>query len=414
MTHTVKDGTTTRRYSHAYLRERNTALVLEIVVRHGSMSQREMSKRSGLSFTSVVSIVTRLEKKGILRKADSSPERAGRPATMYSFDPTYRFVLGCEIQHDVFQLVLADLEGHIAAQKTIPFEQGTGKEAMLALLIRSLEDLVAGAGRGMQDLLGIGIGIGGLVNVQNDSVEFLSHLPNWGELPLKSTLQDHFKLKTSVENNSASAALGELRFGVGSGKKNFLFINVKSGIGMGIVLNGGLYRGTTGTAGEFGHITVDDHGPVCVCGNVGCLETLASISALVDNAKRSVRQGVASSIREFAGGDPDQITFDVILEAVKHEDKLAYKLFIDAGRYLGEGIVSLVNLLNPELIVIGGELARAKEYVLGPITDVMKRQALGIPRKAVEVTFSSLAENAGALGATVPLIDDFLVDPLRS
>ena len=410
----IKDSLINTHAQLAHLREHNAALVLGVVARHGPITQRETSKICGLSFTSVVSIITHLEKNGIVKKSKVVSSLAGRPAAMYQFDPSYRYIVGCEMQHDKVRFILADLNGQITTQRIFPFDKSIGKEAVLNLLVRAIEDLVVDCKGGLNRILGIGIGIGGLIHTEDGSVEFLSHLSNWGTIELKKVLHEKFHVKTSIENNSASAALGELRFGIGYGKKNFLFINVKSGIGMGIVLNGELYRGTTGTAGEFGHVTVDDHGPVCTCGNVGCLETFASVSALVDNAKRSVVQGIISAINDLTDGDPNKITFDVILEAARQEDKLAYKLFIDAARYLGEGMVSLVNLLNPELIVIGGEFARAEAYISGAITDVMKRQALGIPRRAVQVIFSKLGENASALGATVVLIDEFFTNPLKS
>ena len=410
----TKDSLINANAQLAHLREHNAALVLNVVARHGPVTQRKTSKICGLSFTSVVSIVSHLEKNGIIIKSNVVSSGAGRPAAMYQFDPSYRYVVGCEMQHDRIRLILADFNGQIRAQKTLPFDKNVGKEAVLSLLVHSIEDLITDNKMEFKKIYGLGIGIGGLIHQENESVEFLSHLPNWGNLSLKKVLQEKLHLRTSIENNSASAALGELRFGAAYGKKNFLFVNIKSGIGMGIVLNGELYRGTTGTSGEFGHITVDDHGPVCICGNVGCLETFASVSALINNAKRFVAQGIISVIKDLTDGDPNKITFDVILKAARQGDKLAYKLFIDAGRYLGEGMVSLVNLFNPELIVIGGEFARTEAYTSGAITDVIKRQALGIPRRAVQVIFSKLGKNASALGATVTLMDEFFTNPLRS
>jgi predicted NBD/HSP70 family sugar kinase len=225
-------------------------------------------------------------------------------------------------------------------------------------------------------------------------------------------VEREFQLKVSIQNNSAAAALGELWYGLGRGKKNFLFINVRDGIGMGIVLNGELYRGTTGTAGEFGHITVDDRGPVCTCGNVGCLETLTSVPALVQSAKNLIADGVTSAINDMSNGDNDSVTFQMLVDASKQGDKLAYKLFTDAGRYLGEGVVSLVNLLNPELIIIGGDFVQTGQLVLESIKDVLIRQALELPRKAVEVVFSELGENASALGSAVPIIQEFVASPV--
>ena len=396
------------------LSQHNASVVFANIFYNGPLTQREISRVSGLSFTSVASIVSGLEKRGIIERSIESSTNGGRPAALYRCNPTYGYAVGIEAQHDKLYLIVSDLAGHLLSRSTLPFDKKIGKEGFLDLLLQAVKNLIGSFKGRSPRFLGVGIGLGGLVDPKDGSVSILSHLPNWGNIPLKNVLEEKLQLKVFVQNNSDAAALGELRYGLGRGKRNFLFINVRDGIGMGIVLNGELYTGTSGTAGEFGHITVDDHGPVCTCGNVGCLETLTSIPALVRNAKKFIAEGVTSAIKEIAGGDLNAITFPVLLEAAKREDKLAYKLFTDAGRYLGEGIVSLVNLLNPELIIIGGDFVQAGHLIIEPIKDVLTRQALELPRKAVEVVFSKLGENASALGSVVPLVEEFVASPLSS
>ncbi|MCL4511864.1 MAG: ROK family protein [Bacteroidetes bacterium] len=394
------------------LSQHNASVVFANIFYNGPITQREISRISGLSFTTTAAIVSRLKKRGIIERSIESSTNGGRPAALYRCNPSYRYVMGIEAQHDKLYLIVSDLAGHVLSRSTTPFDKKIGKDGFLDLLLQAVKNLIDSFKGQSTRFLGVGIGVGGLVDPKDGSVSILSHLPDWGNLSLKSIVEGEFHLKVFVQNNSDAAALGELRYGLGRGKRNFLFINVKDGIGMGIVLNGELYMGTSGTAGEFGHITVDDHGPVCTCGNVGCLETLTSVPALVQNAKKSITQGVTSMIKEIAGGDLNAITFPVLLEAAKQEDKLAYKLFTDVGRYLGEGIVSLVNLLNPELIIIGGDFVQAGDLILEPINDVLRRQALELPRKAVEVVFSKLGESASALGSVVPLVEEFVASPL--
>lgn len=390
----------------------NAASILASIFHSGRITQREISRTTGLSFTTVASAVSRLEKRGIIKRSVESSTNGGRPAALYKCNPAYRHLLGIEARKDKLYLVVSDLEGNVLEQNAVPFDKKIGKDGFLKLLVQAAGEQIDSFKERKARFLGIGIGVAGLVNPKDGSVSILSHLSNWGTLPLKEVVEEKFHLGVAVHNLAAAAALGELRYGAGRAKENFLLLNVTDGVGGGVVLNGRLYTGTSGTAGEFGHITVDDHGPVCTCGNVGCLETLTSVPAMIQNARKAISQGVNSAIKEIAGGSPDSITFPVLLEAARQEDKLAYKLFTDVGRYLGEGVVSLVNLLNPELIIIGGDLVQAGDLILGPVNDVLKRQALEVPRKSVEIVFSKLGDSASALGAVVPLIDEFVSSPV--
>ncbi len=395
-----------------FSRQYNASSIFAHIFHRGPVTQREISKTAGLSFATVTSVVSPLEKLGIIQRSTASSTNTGRPAGLYKCNPTYRHVLGIEARKDELFFILSDLQGHVLSQNSISYDKKIGKEGFLNLLLRETKDKIARVGAKENKLLGIGIGVAGLVNPANGSVAMLSHLSNWGSIPLREIMEEKFKLKVSVHNLAAAAALGESWYGLGRDKANFLFLSVTDGVGGGIFINDQLYTGTSGTAGEFGHISVDDHGPVCTCGNVGCLETFTSVPAIVQSARKSVSDGVSSAIKEIVGGDLDKITFSTLVEAAKREDKLAYKLFTDVGRYLGEGIVSLVNVLNPERIVIGGDLAQAGSLILDPVNDVLKRQALEVPRKSVEIVFSGLGDSASALGSVVPLIEEFITLPL--
>ncbi len=393
-------------------RQYTASAIFTNIFHNGPITQREISRTAGLSFATVTSVVSGLEKRGIIRRSDESSANGGRPAALYKCNSTYRYVIGIEARKDEILFIVSDLGGDVLTQKRIPFDKKIGKDGFLALLVQGARELI-GIFKGKDaKFRGIGVGAAGLVNPNDGSVAILSHLPNWGSVPLKEVLEKDLGLKVFVHNLAAAAVLGESWYGLGRGKTNFLYLSVTDGVGGGIVINGRLYTGTSGTAGEFGHITVDDHGPVCTCGNVGCLETFISIPAIIESARKALVDGVSSAIQEIAGGSLSAITFTTLIEAAKREDKLAYKLFTDVGRYLGEGVVSLVNLLNPELIIIGGDLVRAGNLILDPVKDVLKRQALEVARKSVGIVFSELGGSASALGSVVPLIEEFVASPL--
>lgn len=402
---------TTARYPSG-ARKNSASAVFAQVFGKGPITQREISREAGLSFATITSVVSALAKKGMILRTNESVTNGGRPAAMFKCNPAYRVVLGIEARKDGLLFIVSDLEGSVLKKGALSFDRKIGKKGFLDLLLREAGNHIGILRKEGRSLLGIGVGVAGLVNPKDGSVAILSHLSNWGNIPLKEFLRERLELEVHVHNLAAAAALGESWYGIGRSKSNFLYLSVTDGVGGGIVINGKLYTGTSGTAGEFGHITVDDHGPFCTCGNVGCLETFTSVPAIVQNARRSISQGVSSTILEIAGGNLDAITLSTIIEAARREDKLAYALFADVGRYLGEGIVSLVNLFNPEMIIVGGDLVPAGKLILDPVNDVLKRQALEVPRKSVEIVFSELGENASALGAAVPLVEKFVASPL--
>ncbi len=393
-------------------RQYTASAIFANIFHNGPITQREISRTAGLSFATVTSVVSGLEKKGIIRRSDESSTNGGRPAALYKCNSTYRYVMGIEARKDELLFIVSDLGGDVLSQKRTAFDKKIGKDGFLTLLVQGAKEQIDLFKGKEAKFLGIGVGAAGLVNPNDGSVAILTHLSNWGSVPVKQILEEEVGLKVFVHNLAAAAVLGESWYGLGRGRQNFLYLSVTDGVGGGIVINGRLYTGASGTAGEFGHITVDDHGPVCTCGNIGCLETFISIPAIIESARKSLVDGVSSAIQEIAGGPLSTITFTTLIEAAKREDKLAYKLFTDVGRYLGEGVVSLVNLLNPELIIIGGDLVRAGSLILDPVKDVLKRQALEVARKSVEIDFSELGGSASALGSLVPLIEEFVASPL--
>jgi glucokinase-like ROK family protein len=256
-------------------------------------------------------------------------------------------------------------------------------------------------------VIGIGIAVAGLVNPQTGMSTPFPHLVDWGDLALKEIVEKEFGYYCYIENVANAAALAEQQYSEKNGVDNILAINVGSGLGMGIILDGRLYKGATGSAGELGHITVNENGPLCTCGNVGCLETLASTTAIVIQAKEMLKRQVVSRLSTLAQGDPEKIDFKLICESAFQGDKLAFSLLDEMGRNLGEGIVTLINLLNPKKIIIGGEVCYAKDIILAPIMNVVQRRALEIPRKAAEIVFSKIGSNAGIIGVTVPVTEHF-------
>ena len=223
-------------------------------------------------------------------------------------------------------------------------------------------------------------------------------------MPVKSLLEREFGVDVSIDDSSRAMALAEHWCGVAQGVDNFIFINVGVGVGSGIFTHGKIYRGIGGIAGEFGHMTIKEKGPRCNCGNYGCLETLASGPAIVRRARQALEEGVVSEIERLCRGDFNCITPQMVVEAARGGDKLAFNLMEKTGEYLGIGIANLINIFNPELIVIGAGVSRAGDLLLNSLRRTVKARTLQQSFRMVQIKTSTLNEFGGAIGGAILIL----------
>jgi len=404
--HSVKK--TSNGGSQAALRKDNIARVVSALRQLGLSTKKEITIETGLSFAKVNTITMMLNSLGLISETGQKVSSGGRPSAMYQINPDYGWVIGCELSHKQVNIIVINLKGKIISKNSVPFNISEGKKNILTILLNSIKTEINFLQNSKNKLIGIGVAVAGLVDPHNGVCSPFPHLANWGDIALKDIIEKEFGVYCCVENVANAAALAQLNYGVAKGTKysNILALNVGSGLGLGIIINRKLYKGASGSAGEFGHITMDENGPLCNCGNVGCLETLASTSAVVKKANEMVKKQVISELNNIKS--KDDLTFEQICDAALKGDKLAFGLLDEMGRYLGESIVTLINLFNPEMIIIGGSVCCAKDIIFQPIMNVVQKRALEIPRKAVEIVFSNLIGNAGILGAIVPVVEHFL------
>lgn len=272
-------------------------------------------------------------------------------------------------------------------------------EASVQAILKSAGSALKQADLSLAKLSAISIGVAGISNPETGVVFASPHLPKWHNVPLRDIIERESGKKTFLINDAKAAALGELYFGAGRGAQNFIYVTLGTGIGGGIIINRELYRGAIGTAGEIGHMTIDDEGPRCACGNKGCWEALASGSALAREAKLQIQKGTPTSILDYTGGDMSKVTAQVIQAAAEHGDTLAKELIARTGHYLGVGLANLINIFNPELIVIGGGLANMGDMLLGPAFKVAGDRAFKETYRVVRFVLAELGENAGVIGA---------------
>lgn len=291
--------------------------------------------------------------------------------------------------------IAATRQGKILARHYVATAADMGERAVIQRLIQALRQVGDFSPDTPPSAVGIGVGAAGLIETEAGLVISSPNLPGWHNVPLKEIVEKELRLDTYLLNDANAAALGEHRFGAGRGVKDLIFITVSTGIGGGIILGGKLYAGATGTAGEVGHMTISVDGPPCHCGNRGCLEAMASGWAVAGEAQRAVERGAKTILSEMSG----EITAEMVFQAAERGDALAGEIIHSAACNLGVGLANLVNLLNPQLIIIGGGLSQMGERLFAPAQKVMHERAFSPPAQAVRVVSAALGADAGVLGA---------------
>jgi len=248
-------------------------------------------------------------------------------------------------------------------------------------------------------VVGIGIGTPGLVNLEKGIVYEAPNIPGWNNVPLASIYKREFGIRTFLENDANSAALGEWWIGAGKGTRYMICLTLGTGIGGGIIIDGRVYHGADGYAGELGHISLSFDGPKCGCGNLGCLEAYAPAIGIIRRTKEALRKNKKSLVYKLIGGDPGRVTPAVVAQAARKGDGLARKIWDDTGSYLGSAIANYVNIFNPEIVVLTGGLTGAGNLLFKPMWKTVRARAFKGPVKKLMIVAGKLPDDAGAVGA---------------
>ncbi|MDP2950585.1 MAG: ROK family protein [Chloroflexota bacterium] len=293
--------------------------------------------------------------------------------------------------------LIADGDGHRLAEDLRPTGAQEGPEVVLARIQASLDSALAGAGIERGDLAAVGICSPGPCDVQAGVIPSAPNLPGWQDVPLCRYLEERLGVPVYLENDATAAALGEHVYGAGRGCRHLIYITVSTGIGGGIIIDGKLYTGATGAAGEIGHITLDPDGPLCGCGNRGCLEAFASGRAVATQGDALIAQGGSPLLARLAQ-EEGEVTAEAVCRAALAGDPEARRLIERAGYYLGIGFATYVNIFDPEMIIVGGGLSRAGDLLLGPARAEMKERAMPESLRVLRLELAELGDYSGAMG----------------
>jgi len=293
--------------------------------------------------------------------------------------------------------VIAEDDGRRLGEDRRSTSAEEGPELVLERVVGSLEEALAKAGLQQGDLAAVGICSPGPCDIGVGVICSAPNLPGWQDVPICRYVEERMGVPTRLENDATAAAVGEHVYGAGRGCRHVIYMTVSTGIGGGLVIDGRLYRGATGVAAELGHMTIDPHGPVCGCGNRGCLEALASGTAIAARGEELVAQGGSALLAKLAQ-EQGRLTAETVAQAAGQGDIACQDIIRRAGYYLGIGFASYLNIFNPELIIIGGGLAKVGDLLLAPARAEMEARAMPEALKAVQLKLAELGDHAGVMG----------------
>lgn len=376
--------------------------LLRLIYQHSTMSRSELVEKTGYSAFLVSKMCDELIRRSVVSETGLGSSTGGRPPTLLSINPDLGRLVGVHIGTVNVRIAVTDISGNALSYLKAPSRVELGPEAALSHLISLVEECMRQAPLTRGRLRGIGIGISGVLDRETGTTMFWPKVPQWVNVPVKQVFWQHFEVPVEIEDSPRTMAMGEYRLGEAGRADPFIYVTAGAGTGAAIFLKGDLFTGAGGFAGEFGHITVDAGGPLCSCGNRGCVEALVSASALIRRARAAVADGLAIELWQLCQGDPARITVELIAQAASQNDRFSINLLDQAGEYLGMGVVALVNLFNPALIVIGGGLALAAGRLILPTVErVVRQRALVQAAGQLRIQISTLDESAWARGAAL-------------
>lgn len=376
--------------------------VLRLIHRKKDVSRVELVKLTGFSAGSITAIVQALLQRQLVIQVQGRSSVAGRRPVGLRVRHDAAYVIGVDIGSFHLRVVVSDMLGNVLQSLTAETNLSEGRKKVLSKTFHAIHNAISASGVSNQRIRAIGVGHSGIIDGQTGTVLSFprpGQVTEWKNVPLRKMVEDEFHVPCMLEDSVRAIAFAEKCVGAGTDLEDFVYIDVGMGIGAGIILNGNLYKGYGGGAGEFGHMTVEENGPLCCCGNHGCLEMMASCAAIIRAARRAIEQGVDSRIRELAGGDLDGISIELIAYAAHENDSLAFRVCEEAVSHIGVALADVVNLLNPGVVVFGGPLFRAAPHLLEPLKRVIKHRALERSANQVQLRVSNLGSEAGAIGA---------------
>ena len=401
------------------VKQHNLQVILLSLLYEPVLSRSQLAKHTKLSNTTITNLIAELIDQGIVTEKDADGVEqgelrpVGRPRTSICLEPNARFVIGIHIGVGIFRVALTNLRAEIVHNHMHDFDTDSPAADVLEQIVTSVEAVINESDIERDKILGVGVGASGLVDFTT-GVNLLAPNLDWHDVPLRERLQNELRLPVIVDNNVRSMAVGETYFGAGRGVDSVAFVYGRTGVGAGLTFKGRVFRGSSKGAGEIGHsVMLLRGGELCRCGNSGCLETLVSESSILRQAENIARLNPSGSLANYLNKNPDCSPIDCVFDAARQGDTQVQKMLEERAYYLGVALANLINLFNPELILLGGIFSRGEDLFVEPITRTIQQMAFGGMGKNVRVQATSFGWKAGVVGAAALALLHFFYQPME-
>ncbi len=365
----------------------------------GGISRAELAQRMELSRAAMTAIVNDLLESDVVHETESRGGQSGRPPIILEINAVRGRAVGIDMGASHLSIVLTDFGAQVIDEIEVPFKVSDGPELCISQANNLMEDLLKKNQLTIKNINALGIGVPGPIASDAGMVFAPPIMPGWDGYPIQASLEEKWDLPVSLNNDAELGALGEWAYGVGRGENYLAYIKVGTGVGSGLLLNGQIYRGATGSAGEIGHLTIEENGPLCDCGNSGCLEALAGGKAIARQGQEAIRTGKRTLLSSL--GPVESITARDVASAARRGDLVSQQIIANAGRYLGIAIAGLVNLFNPQTVIVGGGVAQIGDLLLQPIRDTVSQRSLRASARTVKINTAVLRRHSSGMGAIV-------------
>ena len=388
------------------LKRMNRLHIMNILRSKGALSRTQLANLSGLNNKTITNIINDLLVHDLVVSVGLQKSDAGRKKEHFKLNNRLFYSIGIDIGASHITAILIDLEGHIIHEKSFSFRYGLKGSIILEKLITLTSQLIGESAVSQGKIIGIGFTAPGFFNTAQGVWDLAFNIPDWKSVPIVSILNNRFGTAVYLQDCSRSMALAELWYGQGKDVDDFILLDIGQGIGLGIVINRVLFEGAGMKSGEIGHLMVDPEGRRCTCCKRGCLESVSSGMAITTIMQENLRQGVSSKVSDLIHNRIDDLTVIDIVDAADMNDAPSIEVLRNAGEKLGKAISHIINLFNPELIIIGGQLSKAGSHLIQPLMLAAEEHSIPNLYSDVSIRLSQLGPHSASLGAATMAIND--------
>lgn len=382
----------------ASIRAQNLSQALNLIWQQGAISRAAIVRQTEMSATTVSAIANELLNSGFVSESGTGQSSGGRPPILLTFNYNFRHVIGVDMGATHITAVAMNLQGTVTARRSTKFDVVSDPDGAIHTIHALIEDVSSRANLSADDILGLGVTIPSPLTGHHLDQLTTIYMPKWEHVNLIATLRRHFPYPVYIDNDANAGAIAEKWWGQGRDHNHLAYIKLGVGVGSGLILNNEIYRGSGGTAGEIGHTTINLNGPTCRCGNQGCMEAYVGVNAVID-------QVVQRKLAAIPTWQPEKpLVIDDIINLAQAGDPICRSIIRSTGAYLGIAIANLINLFNPQLIILGGDLTAAADLLLDAVHLSVEERTMFKAAREATITTSELGEDAVAIGGATLVI----------